>query len=943
MSVLGLKSDGPVSWSKTGLIAYGETDSSDINLCVTFLETINGTNWRFHPPKKYIIHPHMYDKKPLSNGNAINGNGSVAKPQKAFYNIRSVHWNNSISLSGELLAVCDEVGNLTILMAGQSIQGPSTLDNMIVLFQDNIYKIHNQIIPLDEAVIGSKGVRKGNKRECHTSIINFQWLSSQKPVIVMLGARKDPSTDTFKSQVQQSPPYGIFHPTSIKSACIAIRRNGQLDFWYQLSNSKDHKKISLQLSSSQDPWNKEQDWLEFGQCAHMNEEQTMLIGVYSRLNRKFAFYKLSVNWNVNTANAINDPSLKLQHLNDLIPDSLGPNGEILQFNNFHITSRTHEKSSKPEILICYKVVGSSRSIVKRLEISTSVPSSELTLVFGTLTSNSSTSTPSKYTVKEVGGLQFDSPVSAVTSRILDSIIIFRLDNGETKVFNRQNWTTEADAKNVSSRGQPNTNITSLFCTGLQFPLLPPFDAIEWIKISPALGGVIAKLKFKKNPCFYSLFSDASKDEKHDSSIAAAFAYGFVVSNHRQMSGEDLSIAMKTHALKLGQFNKKRAERFITSAISSVYHLFGLSPDSPRELKDKLIMSRPIQRAMLLQLELGSSFINSNIYNISRVVMSLRNILFAFNGVSRNVQVLIHHTATMNVHQSNGKLFQFAFSKQDLIYSLIPCAKWFVKFITFLTQQMIVLVNNPNDTENTLVLGILSSKMTRTLILSVLNEMKKIIQLVTKFPETIYPVLNESSVYLRKVLGDSPVNFEKFETFLVDVNNKFIALSEQQPQLSSQKEPYLVVQGEIPEDIIQIKDFLLSYSNTAVLSHTKPADVYFTDTSGLRIFASEYFSKPIFKLLQPIEEGLVVDNETLPPNFKTARSFSVIEFDDISNDKLTSGKDAKIKRCCRCGSVTCAGYTVSKESTIVPTSISTKRWTNLYSKICVCSGFLYELH
>ena len=134
---------------------------------------------------------------------------------------------------------------------------------------------------------------------------------------------------------------------------------------------------------------------------------------------------------------------------------------------------------------------------------------------------------------------------------------------------------------------------------------------------------------------------------------------------------------------------------------------------------------------------------------------------------------------MNLQQPSGKLFQFAFSKQDLIYSLIPCAKWFVKLVTFLTQQMIVLINKPEDQENTLVLGILSSKMTRQLLLSVLSEIRKIIHLVTKFPETTFPILNESSIYLRKVLSDSPVNFEKFETFLADVNYKFTSLSEQQ--------------------------------------------------------------------------------------------------------------------------------------------------------------------
>lgn len=59
------------------------------------------------------------------------------------------------------------------------------------------------------------------------------------------------------------------------------------------------------------------------------------------------------------------------------------------------------------------------------------------------------------------------------------------------------------------------------------------------------------------------------------------------------------------------------------------------------------------------------------------------------------------------------------------------------------------------------------------------------------------------------------------------------------------------------------DFLLQYANNAVISHANAAAVYFADTSGLKISNSEFFNPEIFHLLQPLEEGLIIDTDKLP--------------------------------------------------------------------------------
>ncbi|SCU81603.1 LAME_0B07866g1_1 [Lachancea meyersii CBS 8951] len=936
MIASGLLNNELVSWSKSGLIAYVDNESGYANLCVTLLETINGTNWRLRPSKKYAIQPYMLDTSSTGNGsNTANGNAS-GTTQRSINHLSSIYWNNTHNHAGDQLALFDDVGNLTVLSAGQTVEGASTFDKLFVLFQDNGYKIYSQSAPLQESTSGIKATRALAKRDTHATIVEFHWVGTPTPLFALLRARKDPSTSAFKSQVQQFQPLGLTHPTSIKCACLGLRRGGQLDFWYQFSNSKDYKKISLNLNSCQESRNKQFDWIQCGKVAQMEEDQASIVGAYSRLSKKLIFYKLSVDWNISSQNAVADPKLHLQHIIEFSPDFLSDKGEPVELKGFELLSATSNKGSGPELLLCYDVMGVSRSIVKRFKLTQFTPSSELCAVFGVFNTEDQALPLCQYSFEKEHEYSFDCTISAIDYIFSENIVIFRLKDGHSSTYDRRTWKNEEEL----SREPKQDIISSAFSNGIRIPATLPTTAFEWSRISPSLGGILSKASSKDSLRFDPIEAPVTDVAENDLYVASTFAYAFVCANHRQTSGEDLSIAIKTHLLKIAQVSESRAEKFLKTVICTVYQLFGLTPDATKELKDKLIMSRPIQRAMLLQSELACSFTNNNIYNMSRTALTLRNILFAFNGVSRNIQVLIHHSATMNFQQPNGKLFQFAFSKQDLIYSLIPGAKWFVKLVTFLTQQMIVLINSPNDKENTLVLGIFSSKMTRQLLLSVLSEIKKVIHLVTKFPETSFPVLNESSIFLRKVLGDSPVNFEKFETFLADVNNKFTSLGESPIVGSSTKDSYLIIEGDIPPEVSQLKEFLLSYSNTAVLSHIKPAEVYFSDTRGLRIFSSEMFPSPYFKLLQPLEKGIVVSSDVISSNIPS-RSLCVVETDDISKEPLGSG-NYRLKRCCRCGAVSRAGYPVTSEDTIVPTSVSTKRWTSLYVKVCICSGLLYEL-
>ncbi|AMD19452.1 HBR551Cp [Eremothecium sinecaudum] len=927
-----MNTSGCVSCSKLGLIAYGDSSSTNSNLCITFLETVNGINWRFHPPKQYSIHNQLHEEQ-NSNSNK--------KGVNLFYDLRSVHWNNWSLLNGELLAVCDDLGNMTMLTAGQTRDGNGTYHKMTVLFQDNVYKIHNQIIPLDTVSKkeGSLKVdRKHTKKEYGSTILDFQWIGNQKPEIAQIKAQRDPMTNTFESQMQQCPPSGVFHPASVKNACIAIRRNGHTDLWYQFSNTLDYKKISLQLTK-----NKESEWLRHARIAHMDVEQSFLVGMYSNISKCFSYYELQVDWNLShkDPSMVLDPKLNLKHIFRANPDTMGPNGELLKLENFHIISKKALQGSRPEILISYNILGTTKTLVRRFEMIKTTPNMVFLSSFGVNISNANGSSKlSRYTLKHVQDLVFEHKVLDIQPHALDSLVAFRLQNGEMHFYNRYTWKLEEDSE-ASSVPYTKDSIFSIFATGFVFPNIPPIDAVEWCINSPSSGGVIVKLKQNKGPQFLTLKTKVTEDPSKDTIHATAFAFEFFRFNNRLHSGEDLVIAIKTHILKLQQIDANRAVDFIFIIISTILKLYGIQFEGPKEVLDKLLQSKAIQKLLLLQMELGSHLQNRTVFSMAYAAMKLRSIKLAMNGVARNVHAMIQHTALVN-SLPNGKGFQFAFSKQDLIYSLIPSINWFVTFVTFLTQQLILLVNNPADKTHSLVIGIFSSITTRQLMLKLVMELKNLIGLITKFPETNYTILNESSNFLRKALGDSPVNLEKFETFLTDVNSKFASLADQDVTANTKREPYFLVKADIPPDIAHMKEFLLSYASTAMLSYINLAEVFFASTGTLRIFDSERFNPKISGLLQPLSAGLVVDDEALPNSVKESRAFSPLDYDDISSEWVDMSTIPCIKRCTRCGCITRAGNVVDTKHTVLETAIVTKRWTALYSRYCQCTGLLYEL-
>ncbi|CAI4740627.1 CMF_collapsed_G0045310.mRNA.1.CDS.1 [Saccharomyces cerevisiae] len=179
------------------------------------------------------------------------------------YNISSIHWNNWFSLPGDMLAVCDELGNMTMLITGQRPDRATTYEKLTMVFQDNVYKIYNHVMPLKpvDKLKPMNIERKQTRKEYNTSILEFRWLTSLKSVIVSQFC--DLIVVLIHIEAEHSKCLHMVCTIHLYKICVlGNKKNGQIDFWYQFSNSKDHKKITLQLLDTSNQRFKGLQWLE---------------------------------------------------------------------------------------------------------------------------------------------------------------------------------------------------------------------------------------------------------------------------------------------------------------------------------------------------------------------------------------------------------------------------------------------------------------------------------------------------------------------------------------------------------------------------------------------------------------------------------------------------------------------------------------------------------
>lgn len=246
-----------VSWSKNGIICYALAAENGPNLNITFLENTDGKNWQLAPAQGLTI-------RPLDS--------------RIAYPLVMVQWSN-ISTD---LAVFDELGNFYILLAGVGLlrnQRLQKLANPLEKRTNGNSNTQNQTKPATATGKASPGDNTKNddsadapsyeltsynhtemiyrdiqqpsngKQVSQGSCVAFKWLSVDKPQIVNKPAKWSAENGSYVYGIQQFKPSLLAHPIPTKQACLAVRRCGIVNLYYQGEHKVEYHKLSIDLSA----------------------------------------------------------------------------------------------------------------------------------------------------------------------------------------------------------------------------------------------------------------------------------------------------------------------------------------------------------------------------------------------------------------------------------------------------------------------------------------------------------------------------------------------------------------------------------------------------------------------------------------------------------------------------------------------------------------------
>lgn len=246
-----------VSWSKNGIICYALAFENGPNLNITFLENTDGKNWQLAPAQGLTI-------RPLDS--------------RIAYPLVMVQWSN-ISTD---LAVFDELGNFYILLAGVGLLRNQRLQKLQTPFGKSANGNVNASNQPKSTAAGSKlSPGENNKNDDsseapsyeltsynHTemiyrdiqqlsttkqvtqgSCVAFKWLAVDKPQIVNKSANWSAENRSYVYGIQQYKPSLLAHPIPTKQACLAVRRCGIVNLYYQGEHKVEYHKLSVDLSA----------------------------------------------------------------------------------------------------------------------------------------------------------------------------------------------------------------------------------------------------------------------------------------------------------------------------------------------------------------------------------------------------------------------------------------------------------------------------------------------------------------------------------------------------------------------------------------------------------------------------------------------------------------------------------------------------------------------
>lgn len=869
------------------------------------------------------------------------------------------------------LAIADSKGNVTIVITG--VAKPSTPSRLLLV-----------LASLNEL---ETVYRDSVSNDVNLQLIAFNWLPVDKPLIVngpasrvsisgtqltngaaaSFGAAFEDSSDhLYQYSVAQHKPVGPSHPIPTKQACVAVRKNGRVDVWYQGEHGLEYSKVSGVLEP-------ELLSLDFSKALiGFTRDLKIVVALYSQLEAVLKIYTISVDWGYLTHSSQmqkkmpnfvtpelskTKPSLKIEKfLRSNISDINLTTGQSQLLKILEVISPNHIQTTELEIVLGFETKVEDRT-VSSLQVM-SIDTNSVAKLFGNLSSSSSPFTGT--TLKTRSTVDCPDLLLSIKPAFYGNFIVLAYQNGKIEVLDRNTLVyiqNQFDDKNSNmSFNNPTsldqntlelpTHLRCLIDAGFQFPEMH-FNP-SFVLVSPILSSYVAMDQKTGQLVWKSLVRDSDamvvKNQKTFKKgflilTASAFAYTHTAACFRQAFTGDLvtTIQLEVERIKKIQGDDEYAQKLILLILEECQRSINFQLDYTRESADKLLNHPPFQKLMSLQLSLGTSMNWSRdksariSYNLLQLRLCSLIITLSLRGIFQQIQ------KESSGNRSNS--LDETYVKSNTVLSAIGYVRWFVDFCVSMNQELIemgeLLSSNPQKKRE--IMGsyittpLLLNTISRSLLLYSIAGIKKLNDYSTKSVESLDLsffknfAIQESFERLNLIIKSSPIRLESFEKFIIDIDNSLRSMKDDKAA-SIQNETQLLCQGKIPQSYVEHMSNMYWQYSTVADREFNQEELYFYDVSWL----NPNMAIGEEKVVTVIEETST-ENHKLLLRFKKKKNSLFV--DELRKNLITS---MSLRRCIMCGAVSSCDeiplYDVNFISaTILP-----------FQRNCFCGGFWVTL-
>lgn len=972
-----------VSWSKNGFIAYISPALTTANtVFLSHLENIDGWAWQLAP--KEMVHVDKSVLLPLS----------------------MVCWSN---LNTDL-AVADVHGNFYILMAGVGLVEPQTHSSDMQSMKNGAtgLKSHpqNAVSPSYELTsydhmevifreIVSEKEGPSVSEACATSIVAFKWLNIEKAYVTNLPASRNRGLLEWSYSDSQVTPVGAAHPIGTKQACVVLRRNGELNMYYQGEHKVEYHKISTQISD---------DFMVISMASFgFSRGKEIYLTTFNTMSKKICTFVISIDWGFlvesskkqkadpqyhTPLSAQERPSLSVVRLNEISPipaiqlvQADGPESNeatdrviACELSSIDIISATGAHDTTLDLFITYvtKCEGDDHfnSKIYRYNL---VPESDLVLdAFTELGARKGIILNMPATTRDSllmqGSIVRTGTVQSISTANSEPFLIVSYREGYIDVFSR--ITMELVSHEKDDSHPPPSTISSTCDVGFCFPKFGNDTAHTVMALSPTISSLVwFDAKDSSPDLTLQVFEKKWFKEITPSNLeltAAGIAYRHAFCCHSNTCSDDLFVLLEHEIQRIWQIVSQEdtskaldlVRGFVDRFIVECHKALSFSLDAfSKELVDKLLSNPPLQKLLSLQMtvrDFGLSPVGDVTCDLAWVTLNMRSasfgIMFSLSSIYRQVSKKKPADDTMLDSVARG----------ECIVSLLGNLKWLVDLMIYLNQELLELgwlqsgkKASKLSISNLVAIPLILSRVSRLFLMYALSAIGKTHDILKKLQKDLaeanklYTPMRESLNRCFAICGNTPLNLGQFEAFLRECDaliskDGIIAAPAHDKSYSLNRERNLVCLGQISEaDQALSQQIIAKHADTCKNAQGK--ELYFYDVEWLQIGANWHEKQPWINKaplsilpkrhdFQKINGRLQYSHDTYVDCLRKIMISTSLNKRQKMNLGVAHRRAGRIRKCVRCRSLSLGSDPFVFEA---PSAVGL--WTMVFQRTCICGG------